>query len=100
MLTTLHTTKKKSSSRSDKLFDRLVLFISILYPLSATPQLIAVFQGKADGVSVISWIAFLVCAGLFLAYGLRHKVWPMILSNTLWVVVDSLVVIGIMSYRI
>lgn len=99
MLNAAHITQKKSRSKRDATFDRLVLFISILYPLSAIPQLVGIFKGNIDGVSIVSWAGFFVCASLFLVYGLRHKVWPMILSNALWVAVDGLVVIGIMMLR-
>lgn len=94
--TTKITKKKKFVSKRDATFDRVVLLVSVLYPLSALPQLVAIFEGNIDGVSVVSWAGFFVCAAIFLIYGLRHKVWPMILSNTLWVAVDGLVVIGIM----
>ncbi|MNL73666.1 hypothetical protein D3C87_1991620 [compost metagenome] len=94
------TKKKKTVTKRDTAFDRLVLLVSILYPLSALPQMISIFKGNIDGVSVASWAGFFVCAGIFLVYGLRHKVWPMILSNALWVVVDGLVVVGLISYRI
>ncbi|MNH50102.1 hypothetical protein D3C85_1212780 [compost metagenome] len=101
MLNTAHVTKKKKTvTKRDTAFDRLVLLVSILYPLSALPQMISIFKGNIDGVSVASWAGFFVCAGIFLVYGLRHKVWPMILSNALWVVVDGLVVVGLISYRI
>ena len=98
MLNTKHITHKSKHPKKDTRFDRLVLFISILYPLSAVPQLIGIFEGNIAGVSIYSWTGFLVCASLFLIYGLRHKVWPMILSNTLWVMVDSLVVIAMLSH--
>ena len=100
MLNNAHVTKKKKIvSKQDRVFDRLVLAISVLYPLSALPQLITIIKGNADGVSLASWVAFFVCAGIFLIYGLRHRVWPMILSNTLWVMVDSMVIAGIVTYR-
>ena len=79
--------------------DKLVLFVSVAYPLSALPQAIEIFQGNAEGVSVISWMSFLVCAALFLAYGLKNRVFPMIISNVLWIAMDSLVVIGLLSTR-
>lgn len=99
MLNTNHVTKKAKRFKKDTRFDRLVLFVSILYPLSAIPQLISIFEGNTAGVSVYSWAGFLVCASLFLIYGLRHRVWPMILSNTLWVMVDSLVVIAMLANK-
>jgi uncharacterized protein with PQ loop repeat len=101
MLNTAHVTKKqKLTSKRDGIFDRLVLAISVLYPLSALPQLIVILRGNVDGVSIASWAGFFVCAGIFLIYGLRHRVWPMILSNTLWVAVDGMVIVGIVYYRV
>jgi len=77
-------------------FDRLVLFVSVLYPFSAFPQVVAVFSGKTEGVSVTSWIVFLICASLFLAYGIKRRVPPMIISNSIWIVMDALVIAGIL----
>lgn len=84
--------KKKKKNQGDIVLDRVVMVVSILYPLSAVPQLIEIIEGNSDGVSVLSWLSFFTCAGLFLIYGLRHRVMPMIVSNSLWVVVDGLVV--------
>lgn len=91
---------KKKKSLSDTVLDRVVMVISILYPLSAVPQLIEIIHGNADGVSVLSWLSFFTCAGLFLIYGLRHRVMPMIISNSLWVVVDGLVVASLVVTKI
>ena len=79
-------------------FDAVVMCVSVAYPLSALPQAISVFQGHAEGVSLISWLSFLACATLFLIYGLKNRVYPMIISNTLWIAMDGLVVIGILSH--
>lgn len=92
-------TKKKRTS-ADTALDRLVTVVSVVYPLSAVPQLIRIIQGDAHGVSTLSWLSFFVCAGLFLIYGLRHKVMPMIISNILWVVIDGLVVASLVLTRI
>jgi uncharacterized protein with PQ loop repeat len=86
--------KKKLSA-----FDAIVMCISVAYPMSALPQAITVFQGHAEGVSLISWLSFLACASLFFVYGLKNRVFPMIISNSLWIVMDSLVIIGILIDR-
>lgn len=83
---------KKKLSR----FDQIVLIVSVAYPLSALPQAIAVFDGNVAGVSLISWLSFMICALLFLAYGIKNRVFPMIISNTLWVGMDALVVTGLL----
>ncbi len=90
------TKKKKKKAQGDIILDRIVMIVSILYPLSAVPQLIEIMHGNAAGVSVLSWLSFFACAGLFLVYGLRHRVMPMIVSNSLWVVVDGLVVASLL----
>lgn len=85
-----HIQKKKKLNT----FDVVVIFASFMYPLSGIPQVIQIFQGHTAGVSIISWIGFALFASIFLAYGLKHKVTPMIIANSIWVVVDSLVIIG------
>lgn len=96
MLNSTHLKQTKKKSAADKALDRAVMVVSILYPLSAVPQLIEIIHGNSAGVSVLSWLSFFVCAGLFLVYGLRHRVMPMIVSNSLWVVVDGLVVASLL----
>ncbi len=85
-----HIEKKKKLTT----FDVVVIVASFLYPLSGIPQVIQIFQGTTDGVSVYSWLGFTLFAGIFFAYGIKHKVTPMIIANSIWLVVDGLVVIG------
>ncbi len=87
----------KKATHTFTALDRVVLFVSVLYPFSALPQIIAVFSGKTEGVSVTSWIVFLICASLFLVYGIKRRVPPMIVSNSIWIVMDALVIIGIVT---
>lgn len=88
--------KKAPKKKPLNLFDLLVMVVSVVYPLSAIPQAISVFQGNTEGVAALSWIFFFVCAALFLIYGIKRKVLPMVISNSIWVVMDSLVVAGIL----
>lgn len=92
-------TSKAKASKTPRFtaLDRVVLAVSVLYPFSAFPQVIAVFSGRTDGVALLSWVAFLLCASLFLVYGLRRHVLPMIVSNSIWVVMDALVIAGIIA---
>lgn len=94
----IHPAHKNIKHRSFSLFDKVVLFVSVLYPLSALPQAVAVFSGHTEGVSILSWGFFMVCAVLFLTYGIRRKVLPMIISNSIWMVMDGLVVVGILVH--
>lgn len=95
----IHVHRPKFFKKKMSPLDKIVLFISVAYPLSALPQAIQIFNGNADGVSIISWLSFLLCASLFFVYGLKNKVFPMIISNFLWIAMDSLVVVGILVYK-
>ena len=92
----LHHMQRVHKKQKTSAFDRLIIVISIAYPLSSLPQLISVYRGNTEGVSILSWLIFLICASLFLAYGIRHRVTPMIVANSLWIIVDSMIVIGLL----
>jgi len=87
-----HIQKKKKVT----VLDTLVIIASFLYPLSSIPQAIQVFHGSTDGVSLYSWIGFVIFASIFLAYGLKHRITPMIITNSIWIVMDSIVIIGLL----
>lgn len=89
-----------SKKRRISLFDKLIVVAAFVYPLSGLPQVMAVFSGDADGVSLSSWLGFICFSLLFLAYGMVHKIKPMIITNGLWIVVDGLVVVGIMAQHL
>lgn len=79
-------------------FDTLVFFASFAYPLSGLGQAVSVFKGQTEGVSVASWLSFMLFAMLFLVYGIKHRVVPMIITNAIWIVVDGLVVVGVLLH--
>jgi len=87
-----HIQKKKKIT----FLDTLVIVASFLYPLSSIPQAIQIFHGSTDGVSIYSWISFAVFASIFLTYGLKHRITPMIITNSLWLVMDSIVIVGLL----
>jgi len=87
-----HIQKKKKIT----VFDTVVIIASFLYPLSSIPQAIQIFHGSTDGVSIYSWVSFVVFAAIFLTYGLKHRIVPMIITNSLWVVMDSIVIVGLL----
>jgi len=87
-----HIQKKKKVT----FFDTVVIAASFLYPLSSIPQAIQIFHGSTDGVSIYSWVSFAVFAAIFLTYGLKHRITPMIITNSLWLVMDSIVIIGLL----
>jgi uncharacterized protein with PQ loop repeat len=95
LLLDFHMTKKKRIT----LFDKFIMVAAVCYPLTTVPQITEVFKGNTEGVSVTTWGGYIIFSFLFLIYGLIHKVKPMIVSNGLWVIVNSLVAVGVLLNR-
>lgn len=92
--------KKQPIPRHVKIIDRLMLVASTLHPLSALPQVYSIYsQQSAVGVSLITWLGFMIIGLVFLAYGIVHKLTPFILNQVIWFAVDFAVVIGILLFQ-
>lgn len=89
-----HISKKKKLNY----FDKFVVVASFAYPFSGVPQVLEVFNGHIDGVSLASWVGFIFFSLIFFFYGLVHKIKPMIITNALWLLVDGLIVVGIVYH--
>jgi len=86
--------KNRAALKKKKLspFDIIAMVASVVYPLSGLPQFIEICMGHRAGVSLVSWSIFMAMAALLLTYGIKNRVPPMIIGNSLWIVVDGLVV--------
>ncbi len=87
-------------SISHPIIDRLVAIAAVVHPLMATPQIYTIYTDQnVEGVSLLTWLGFMIVGLIFLAYGLAHNIKPIIVTQILWFVVDLLVIIGIFLYR-
>jgi uncharacterized protein with PQ loop repeat len=80
--------------------DRVVTAAAFIGPLTSLPQIIEIWfvDESAAGVSVLTWSAFVLMAVVWLLYGLVHKQRPVIISNTLWIIAQSLIVLGALRF--
>ena len=79
--------------------DRIVLFVAILSPLFTFPQLALIYFTKnAAGVSALSWGAYSLFNVPWLVYGIVHKDKPIIVSTSLWFVINLAVMVGAILY--
>ncbi len=81
------------------MFDKLMLVAAFIYPATALPQVIQVFRGNTDGVSILSWAGFACFVTLFLIYSIIHRIKPMIITYAMWWIIDVLVVVGILVHH-
>lgn len=74
--------------------------LGIIGPFVSIPQIYGVWvQHDVSGVSVLSWTAFAILSVFWCYYGIQHKEKPLIISQGLWTVMNTLVVIGVLIYR-
>jgi uncharacterized protein with PQ loop repeat len=79
--------------------DFLVYFFMVATPLFEIPQAIAIYGSKdAASVSIWTWAFFLMSSVVWFSYGVRNKLLPIMVTYSLYFVVESIIVIGIFKY--
>ena len=76
-----------------------MLISSIVYPLTTLPQIYVIFQNQsATNLSLFTYTSYLFFTVIFLSYGISEKLKPIIILQSLWFVMFSCVVAGILLY--
>jgi len=79
--------------------DTLVLIVGILGPLFTIPQIHTIFfYQHVAGLSLTTWALYAVFNTPWIIYGIIHKAKPVTITYTLWFIVNSIVVAGILMY--
>lgn len=79
--------------------DVAVYIASVTSPLMTIPQVYEIYAHQnAAGVSELSWGAYTLFSMPWLAYGILHKQKPLIIANSLWLVLHATVFIGALLY--
>ncbi len=88
---TLHPTHKMIITSR---IDRIALTAGILEPLTTLPQIFLTYSShSAAEVSIITWVGFDLGSIVFLTYGIRHRLWPLIFAQSLWLVVQTSMIV-------
>jgi len=81
------------------LIDKLMTVIAFVFPFTTVPQLYNVWVlQNAAGVSLITWMSYLVLSIPLLVYSFAHEERPLVIMYTLWVLVHISMVVGTMLY--
>ena len=79
---------------------RVLRASSVVTMLMTVPQVLTIWLNRnAGGVSLVSWVAYLFSACLWLVYGLRKRDPTIYLACIGWILLDAAVVIGTIIYR-
>ncbi len=91
---------KLSKKDKKKLKDSIVLVSSIIYPLTTLPQIIEIFRNEsAANISLLTYSMYLLFTVVFLYYGISEKLKPIIILQTLWLLMYGSVLAGILIYQ-
>jgi uncharacterized protein with PQ loop repeat len=79
--------------------NKLVLIIAFLEPLFTTGQIVQIWKHKdAKGNSLATWLFFDLSAVIWLLYALKIKNKPLIITECLWIITQTVVIIEILYY--
>ena len=82
-----------------RFLDKLVYVVGIVGPLSAIPQILKIWIEKvATGVSSITWAFYLMGSIIMLFYAITHKEKPLIIMYSSWIIINTIIFIGILIY--
>ena len=88
-----------ASSKWKRILDALVYSAGIIGPVAAFPQLILIYAGQdASGVSAVSWFGWALLDIPWILYGFVHKERPIMITYTLWMLINFVVGIGAVIY--
>jgi uncharacterized protein with PQ loop repeat len=80
--------------------EKLLRGLSVFTMLMTVPQVLTIWIGhNAGGVSLISWVSYLIGACLWFVYGLQKNDKTIYLACVGWVLLDLAVVTGVVVYR-
>jgi uncharacterized protein with PQ loop repeat len=79
------------------LVDKLIYPVALFGIAFTIPQVITIWiENNTEGVSIISWSAYLMVASFWFLYGVLHKEKPIMLIYLMWILVEVMIVIGLL----
>ena len=97
----VHSKKEKYPSpyKKIRMLDKVIYVAGIVGPLMMIPQIIKIFITKdAEGVSLLSYAAFVILSFVWFSYGVVHKEKPIIITHILWAACHITIVVGVLLY--
>jgi uncharacterized protein with PQ loop repeat len=77
--------------------EQLLRFAAVGTMLMTVPQVWTIWTTSAAGVSLVSWIAYLLSSAAWLAYGVQKRDATICFANAGWVAMDLAIIVGIVA---
>ena len=77
--------------------EKFLRFLSVVTMLMTVPQVVVVWMGRgAEGVSLLSWSAYLFSACLWFVYGVQKRDKTIYLACIGWIALDAAIIVGVL----
>jgi uncharacterized protein with PQ loop repeat len=87
----------KANQRHIEMF---ALIAGIIQPMITLPQIITIYANQsAQDVSLITWGGYTILGLILLMYGITYKLRPIIVGQSIWAVMQTVMVVGILLYQ-
>ncbi len=82
-----------------RILDYLMYGVGIFAPLALIPQILQIYTTKSSaGLSLTTWLLFVVFNALWAAYGAVHKDKHILFANVLMALFNGIIVAGMLLY--
>jgi uncharacterized protein with PQ loop repeat len=79
--------------------EKVLRGLSVFTMLMTVPQVLTVWIGRdAGGVSLVSWLSYLLAACLWFVYGFQKRDKTIYLACVGWIVLDAAIVAGVLMH--
>jgi uncharacterized protein with PQ loop repeat len=91
----------KKNNTSKKIIGYALYIVAFVLPLSHISSIVNLYQTRVTtGLSLDTWIIYLIGALISLVYALANRLKPLIISNILWVTIGALMLYGIIKFGV
>ena len=82
-----------------RLIGRAMYVVAFAMPATNIPQIKQLYSTQQTaGLSLQTWIMFLLVGTIPLMYALTYKIKPLVISNALWTIVEVVMIYGILRF--
>jgi uncharacterized protein with PQ loop repeat len=89
--------KQHVAIKPSKQLEKAALVVAIAEPLMTIPQILQIYVAHNTGTSIVTWALYLIASIVWLIYGLKTRNIPILVTAVLWVIVEAIVVVGILT---
>jgi MtN3 and saliva related transmembrane protein len=88
--------EKIQSQSQQKFIHKLIFFAAIATPIMTLPQVYQIWVLHQKGASAITWASYVFIACIWLYYGIENKDKPIVIMQSLCIVVYGAIVVGLL----